>query len=555
MCALINSAVPGACPNPHRHWRKPPSHSQTIAFKYLGVKPVSNNKITIIIIIDNVFSQVFSEIDFRETTLQIPQEQKFINYLLTLQQAIIKLNSKTELHPQTTCSPHYIARGMGLVTGTQNKNTTFFIYSTTKSSLTKDIDITIRGPYSSYATVTIPAFHNANLKQSNNKRLIVGGKTRKSFLKSISMDFMGLEKDDVIPIQIEMESDRAVVRFIANYTGMYQIVLTSNGEHLAGSPYNLRILRDDCDECNVNKKIDDDFEYKFVNKTKEIVIPDCGYRFNFNENSTKFSVKMAETKQIFEIKQTETKEVFMKQTKQLLFVDKTNDSQRTNDNLDTPKIEMADEERLKQTKNCGLNKTKQTELEKQKTIDANMYFVDKKHEIPSEKNISTLCDNHSVAEVNESEEAEIELSTFSINQENIVEREIQSTKCDFQNETPKPPRKTIKAFIKEKKDYWDRLILTNLETKTKENRPVFTSKSMEMLNRKFDFDFSFDKSFLDDVEIPSVRERKSVLIEQLTDEQKLLQIQNEKKLKDFESKRGKPKRWESFNSVFHNGKC
>lgn len=41
LCALINSSVPGACPNPHRHWRKPPSHGQTIAFKYLGVEPVS----------------------------------------------------------------------------------------------------------------------------------------------------------------------------------------------------------------------------------------------------------------------------------------------------------------------------------------------------------------------------------------------------------------------------------------------------------------------------------------------------------------------------------
>lgn len=42
LCALVNSAVPGACPNPHRHWRKPPSHGQAIAFKYLGVKPVSS---------------------------------------------------------------------------------------------------------------------------------------------------------------------------------------------------------------------------------------------------------------------------------------------------------------------------------------------------------------------------------------------------------------------------------------------------------------------------------------------------------------------------------
>lgn len=41
LCTIINSAIPGACPNPHRHWRKPPSHAQEVAFKYLGVNPVS----------------------------------------------------------------------------------------------------------------------------------------------------------------------------------------------------------------------------------------------------------------------------------------------------------------------------------------------------------------------------------------------------------------------------------------------------------------------------------------------------------------------------------
>lgn len=41
LCTLINTAIPGACPNPHRHWRKPPTHAQAIAYKYFGLVPVS----------------------------------------------------------------------------------------------------------------------------------------------------------------------------------------------------------------------------------------------------------------------------------------------------------------------------------------------------------------------------------------------------------------------------------------------------------------------------------------------------------------------------------
>lgn len=43
LCTLINSAIPGACTNPHRHWKKPPVHGQALAYKYLGIAPVSRN--------------------------------------------------------------------------------------------------------------------------------------------------------------------------------------------------------------------------------------------------------------------------------------------------------------------------------------------------------------------------------------------------------------------------------------------------------------------------------------------------------------------------------
>lgn len=587
LCALINSAVPGACPNPHRHWRKPPSHGQTIAFKYLAVQPV------------------FADSDFDEKTLTIHQEQKFISYLLTLQQAMIKLNNKTETHPQT-CSPHYIARGMGLVTGTQNKNTVFYIYSTSKSSLTKDVIVKIRGPYSSYAAVSVPAFRTSNLKQTGNNRLIFENKQRRSFLRSFSIDFMSSEKgDDVIPVKIEMESDRAVVEFVPKHTGMYQIVLMSNNEHLAGSPYNLRVLNDDSDygsdfKNNVKmKKTDDDFELGFGNKAKKIVIPDTGYRFRIREHWEKYQIKMSETKQIFETHSDD--KLTSPKNSELGLMNKTNENNlNVVENKRVFKTEIAvipeaaipailnddfkpsfenkindynTPENLKPSKTDPKTKEIQFVHTNKETLGVQLFISNKTPEIvlpnakqsfqktvkqdaekPPEKIASPICEKHIVPE---EKSGDIELSTFSL-KENLVDEE-NETKIDALewNEAVKPPRK-IKAFIKEKKDYWDHLILrnmknTDLDLKTKDTRAIFTSKSLESLNKKFDFDFSLDKS-VEDIEIPSVRERKSVLIEQLTDEQKLLQMQNEKKLKDLENKQ-KPKRCESFNSVFNNGKC
>lgn len=419
---------------------------------------------------------------------------------------------------------------MGLVTGTQNKNTVFYLYSTSKSSFTKDVIVTIRGPYSSYATVTVPAFRNSCLKSINNrKNLIFESKQRKSFLKSISMDLMGGEKmgENVIPVKIEMESDRAVVGFMPKYTGMYQIVLLSNNEHLAGSPYNLRVLKDDCEEsgCKTHVKKDKRIDYDdFWEKTKKIIIPHTGYRFNNHNN-----LKIVETK-IREIKENFTD------------FDKQNNASDLHLTLSSKSVEkfdfkLSEKKQIFETQSTVNLKNKQkndTSLAENKTKDS---------ETSPERIISPICGKHIVSEVKSGDEF-LKLSKLSTANENLVEH---------QNEIIKPP-KNIKAFIKTKKDYWDQLILTNMlnaeyGVKIKENR---ISKSMECLNKKCDFDFSLDKS-VDLVEIPSVRERKSVLIEHLTDEQKLLQMQQEKKkLKVFDEKR-KPKRCESFQSVFNNG--
>lgn len=55
LCTLINTEIPGACPNPHRHWKKPPTHAQALAYKYFGVVPVG----TLNWIIKKVQKEVF----------------------------------------------------------------------------------------------------------------------------------------------------------------------------------------------------------------------------------------------------------------------------------------------------------------------------------------------------------------------------------------------------------------------------------------------------------------------------------------------------------------
>lgn len=516
---------------------------------------------------------MFSESDFEEKALKITQEEKFIRYLLSLQQAMVKVNAKSDNYSQKCC-PHYIARGMGLVTGEQNKKTAFYIYSTSKTSLGKDVLVDIRGPFSSYATVTIPAFRNSHFKQSN-KRMIFENKPRKSFLQAISMDLINPENcSNVIAVKIEMETDRAIVTFIPRHTGMYQVILSSNGEHLVGSPYNLRILKNESgeddfnnndvkttkkrllskittfiDESFVTKKSnalteallqkDDDFEMNFVNKSKTIVIPVAGYSIRRTEDMTQMSPKITETKQIFEMNE----KIYEKAIKE-----------KTAEELEN-RVESNDH------------------IEKSNSV-----------EISPEKVASSICEMYIDPE--EKSGGEIELSTFSV-KENVSERSQENAVRESEvkidgnewNEIIRPPKK-LKAFIKEKKDYWDHLILMNMENSSKsipmnlnevhlsakQNKNFHAtplSKSLETLDRKLDFDFSLDKS-VEDINIPSVRDRKSILIEQLTDEQKLLQMQNEK-LKHSQDdqenahKPRKPKRHESFSSLvdriqmFNNG--
>ncbi|KAL3279259.1 hypothetical protein HHI36_016772 [Cryptolaemus montrouzieri] len=235
LCTLINIAVPGACPNPPKHWKKSPLHAQALAYKYFGLVPVFTEK---------DFSAPFSP----------TQERKFLTYLQDLQQAIKK---HTFQSTPSSFSSDYLTKGMGLQTGEQHRKTTFYVYSNTVNSECKNIFVYIRGPYGTQGTATIPAFYNLNsipvlnylnkqFRASN--KIMFKKEARKSFLKSIALDFtsfVNLDKKVLtndIPILVEMEHDRAKVTYIPNNYGIFEINLITNGEYLNGSPFTVNII-------------------------------------------------------------------------------------------------------------------------------------------------------------------------------------------------------------------------------------------------------------------------------------------------------------------------
>ncbi|XP_044259353.1 uncharacterized protein PF11_0213-like isoform X2 [Tribolium madens] len=258
LCTLINSVVPGACPNPHRHWRKPPLHAQALAYKYLGLVPV------------------FTE-DELSGELTINQERNFINYLHKLQEAINQWPTKDGVDRKF--SSQYVARGMGLYTGEQHRKTVFYVYSNATTKKRSNVLMYIRGPYGTQGKATISPFHNLKTIPVVNvlkdqleatKTLPFKNEEQKSFLKTISLDFTSLissveDKDETndIPIQIEMEIDRAKITYIPNNSGIYEINLISDGELLRGTPYIVQVINNTSDkrdsfetECeNVDEKI------------------------------------------------------------------------------------------------------------------------------------------------------------------------------------------------------------------------------------------------------------------------------------------------------------
>ncbi|XP_044761358.1 uncharacterized protein LOC123318716 isoform X2 [Coccinella septempunctata] len=228
LCTLINMAIPGACQNPPKHWKKPPTHAQALAYKYFGISPV------------------FSESDF-EKLLTPKEERRFLLYLQDLQHAI-KSHGVRETAEKFTHK--YLAKGMGLHNSEQHRKTIFYVYSNSTNSNCSNVMIYIRGPYGTQGSATIPAFYNRrsdSLLSSLHRhprsmdKIVFKKEARKSFLMSIASDISSLVNrksvSNDIPILVEMEADRARVSYLPLNSGIYEISLITNGELLINSPY------------------------------------------------------------------------------------------------------------------------------------------------------------------------------------------------------------------------------------------------------------------------------------------------------------------------------
>ncbi|XP_066251319.1 uncharacterized protein [Euwallacea similis] len=200
LCTLINSAIPGACSNPYRHWNQPPNHAQEVAFKYLGIAPVFK--------------------DF-SSPLTPTLKNRFLNYLSVVYKSINVLERERLLYRLTT--PKFLARGMGLYTAEQYKEAEFFIYSTQDLVSLFNVEVCFAGPFSSKFKTTVLELLIKQRKSSNN-------------LLKVESEIKKIE------LQIEVQKDRVKVVYIANFCGVHEITLSHDHESVMGSPFFVNVV-------------------------------------------------------------------------------------------------------------------------------------------------------------------------------------------------------------------------------------------------------------------------------------------------------------------------
>ncbi|KAG5883614.1 hypothetical protein JTB14_005746 [Gonioctena quinquepunctata] len=249
LCTLLNTAIPGACPNPHRHWNQPLTHAQAIVYKYLGV------------------ASVFTDEDLSES-LSSNLESKFINYLNDIQQSMEKLSESSEKEKKVTSL--YIARGMGLFSGEQHKKAEFYIYPNDKTDDEKrNVIIQIKGPYGTFGEAMIPEFREKLLKIPEiniisdlvESSQFLKPHPKSDFMEKFSKYFKKYHVKHLgenIVLDVIMEEERAKVTYIPKHYGMYEINLISDGELIKGCPFNVHIFSND----SVEETFDHDDKYE-----------------------------------------------------------------------------------------------------------------------------------------------------------------------------------------------------------------------------------------------------------------------------------------------------
>ncbi|CAH1176494.1 unnamed protein product [Phaedon cochleariae] len=280
LCTLINTAIPGACPNPHRHWKQPPSHAQAIAYKYLGVVPI------------------FDEEDLAGN-LTSNFERTFINYLCEIQQSINKITENTEVE-RIFCSD-YIARGLGLFSGEQHQKTVFYVYPDDfeNSEPSKNsVIINIKGPFGTFGHALISNIQNSPAKKPLdgwNISVSNDTKTKSEFMRKFSWFLKHSEEVDEgqknINIEVTLEKNRAKVSYIPNNYGMHEINLICNGELLKGCPFNVHIFSSEtkADDMDIEEKVEGLRHYqkrKIISEMVDLV----DEKISFSELEEKYHV-------------------------------------------------------------------------------------------------------------------------------------------------------------------------------------------------------------------------------------------------------------------------
>ncbi|XP_056642739.1 uncharacterized protein PF3D7_1120600-like isoform X1 [Diorhabda sublineata] len=231
LCTLINTGVPGACPNPHRHWKQPPSHAQALAYKYFGVAPIFSN--------DELNKKLTSTLD-----------RKFLKYLTDIQKSI---NRTTSTDRESKISERYIVRGMGLFSGEQYKTAEFYIYldENIDDDNESNVIIQIKGPFGSFGEAVAPKLINKKRKRrpiKNERRPSLNLIENLQSLQSNIINFTRSPRKicgEEIDVEAILENDRIKVTYFPKHQGMYEISLVGGGEVLKCSPFNVHIFAKD----------------------------------------------------------------------------------------------------------------------------------------------------------------------------------------------------------------------------------------------------------------------------------------------------------------------
>ncbi|XP_028131508.1 uncharacterized protein MAL13P1.304 isoform X2 [Diabrotica virgifera virgifera] len=239
LCTLINASIPGACPNPHRHWKKPPVHAQAMAYKYFGVIPIFSNE------------------DLQKA-LSSQLERKFIKYLSEIQISMNKIAENNEKEKKIT--ERYIVRGMGVFSGEQYKMAEFYVYldENCDDDNESNIIIQIRGPFGSFGEAISPKLINRKRKFTRK----IKSRRRSSIklienLQSFQWNFSRSQKkvpSEEIDVEATLENDRIKVCYIPKNYGMYEINMIAGGELIKGCPFNVHIFVNEKNESEVTLK-------------------------------------------------------------------------------------------------------------------------------------------------------------------------------------------------------------------------------------------------------------------------------------------------------------